>query len=389
MGRKFRRKNECVQERDEHVYAGHWFRINATTEDTEKAEHTWYFFFLCVRSVSFVVSVVAFKIMHIMPKTDALEQSLDRLKQIEVDPATPAAHKELAHALAKGHSAAAAKAARIVLKAQLVDLVDDLSRAFERFLKNGESTDKGCDAKLAIATALYELGKGEAELFLKGVRHVQMEPVWGKSVDTAAELRGVCGLGLVRCGYRDALGELADLLADADARARIAAARGIAYAGHEYGAYPLRTKTLLGDAEPEVTGECMIALLRLSAAKYVPFVARFLDSPDAILREQAVSAIGQARHPAAFELLRERWEATIDPAVRRLLLPAIAALRIEASLAFLLDQIDAPSAGAARDAIEAMTAYRGDPAVRAKVETIVKERDNEIVTETFRKMFGK
>jgi HEAT repeat protein len=283
----------------------------------------------------------------------------------------------------------AARAAKIVLKASLVEFTDELTKAFDRFLKDGGNADKGCDAKLAIATTLYETGKGEAETFLKGVRHVQLEPVWGKSVDTAGELRGQCALGLVRVGYRDAAGELADLLADPEPQARIAAARAFAYLDRDEGALPLRTKALLGDDEPDVTGECLTALLRLSPVKYVSFVARFLDDRDPALRDQATNAIGRSKHPAAFEVLRQRWEATIDPTARKALLPVIANVRSEMSLAFLLEQADDASAGAACDVIETMTAYRNDPVVKAKVEAIVKERDNAIVTEAFARTFGR
>ena len=51
-------------------------------------------------------------------------------------------------------------------------------------------------------------------------------------MDTAAELRGVCALGLVRMGYRDVLVELADLLMDPEAQARMMAARSLAHAMH-------------------------------------------------------------------------------------------------------------------------------------------------------------
>jgi hypothetical protein len=323
-----------------------------------------------------------------MAKPDPLARALDRLKAAEVDPTSDASKTELTKAIKSGHSALAARAARIALKASLVDLTGDLQRAFDRFLKDGANTDKGCDAKVAIATTLYETGKGEAETFLKGVRYRQFEPVWGRSVDTAGELRGTCGLGLVRVGYRDVAGELADLLADPEPQARIAAARGLAYLDRDEGALPLRTKILLGDDQPDVTGECLTALLRLNPVKYLSFVARFLDDRDDALRDRAAASIGQCKHPAAFELLERRWDATIDPNDRKALLPVIANVRSEASLGFLLGQINDASAGAARDVIEAMSPYRNDRQVRAKVEALVRERDNALVTDAFDRTFG-
>jgi HEAT repeat protein len=324
-----------------------------------------------------------------MPKSDPLAAALEKMKAVEADPTSAASRAEMLKATKSGHSAVVERVAKIALKNSLVDLADDLAKAFERFLKNGADTDKGCSAKLAIATMLYETGKGESDTFVAGIHHVQMEPVWGKSVDTAGELRGVCALGLVRVGYRDVLSELADLLADKEPQARIAAARAIAYLGKDEGVLPLRTKILLGDSEPDVTGECMAALLRLAPTKLMSFVSRFLNNPDPATREQAMNAIAASKQPAAFELLRKKWDETIDPNARRQLLTAIAALRIEPAIAFLLEQIEDGSAAAARDTIEAMTTYRSDASVRARVETLVKERENDMVYDAFAKAFGR
>jgi hypothetical protein len=79
---------------------------------------------------------------------------------------------------------------------------------------NPVKSDPGCRAKVEIARALYELGEDPAAVFPRGVRHRQMEPVFGGREDTAAELRCVCALGLVRLQSPDALVELAELLAD-------------------------------------------------------------------------------------------------------------------------------------------------------------------------------
>ena len=44
--------------------------------------------------------------------------------------------------------------------------------------------------KVAIVEALNALGYEHTPTFLQGIRHVQMEPVYGGRVDTAAVLRG-------------------------------------------------------------------------------------------------------------------------------------------------------------------------------------------------------
>ena len=49
---------------------------------------------------------------------------------------------------------------------------------------------------IAIARALFALDYDGEGLYLAGMRHVQMEPGWGGSSDTAVELRGMCAMGL-------------------------------------------------------------------------------------------------------------------------------------------------------------------------------------------------
>src|SRR4030095_1142535 len=114
------------------------------------------------------------------------------------------------------------------------------------FMQNPTKSDKGCAAKTAVIKALLAADCDDEQLFRKGVRHVQLEPTWGGRADTAAPLRALCGLGLVQVGARDAMGELAALLADKEADARIGAASALGYCGQS--ATPLlRFKVLMGD----------------------------------------------------------------------------------------------------------------------------------------------
>src|SRR4051794_23936856 len=130
-------------------------------------------------------------------KNDPVETALAALDDIPVR--TPEGRKQIAKALAGKSNLVAAKAARIVGDAQWADLKEELATAFARFVRQGGSLDKGCKATVAIARALFAMDYDNAELYLTGMRHVQMEPVWGGSVDTAAELRGICAMGLVGC----------------------------------------------------------------------------------------------------------------------------------------------------------------------------------------------
>ncbi len=70
---------------------------------------------------------------------------------------------------------------------------------------------------------------------------------------------------------------LVDLLgADKEKIVRIDAARAIAQLGGIESVLLLRLKSLAGDPEPEVIGQCFVALLDLSPEDYIPFVADFL-----------------------------------------------------------------------------------------------------------------
>ena len=65
--------------------------------------------------------------------------------------------------------------------------------------------------------ALARLGYDDPSVFLRGLRHIQFEPVYGGRVDTAVDLRGASAFGLVESGGR--------LLADPGQQADAAEAR--------------------------------------------------------------------------------------------------------------------------------------------------------------------
>ena len=90
-------------------------------------------------------------------------------------------------------------------------------KAFDRFFDNPVKTDPQCWAKNALSRTLFALEYQEAEVFLRGMRHIQMEPVWGGQSDTAGTLRSTCALALVQCrglNDRDLLTHLLELLGD-------------------------------------------------------------------------------------------------------------------------------------------------------------------------------
>jgi len=301
-------------------------------------------------------------------KKTALEDQLSALHALRVAPITEDAQIQLRQVLKSHTSHVVAAAAEIVGEAELADLEPDLVSAFAALMRNPAKTDPGCRAKTAIANALRACECPAEDVFLQGIRHVQMEPVWGGQVDTAAPLRGACALGLVAMHSRHALLELAHLLADPESDARIAAARALAYSADPASVPLLRFKVLIGDAHAPVLYECFLALLKLDVDTSLPFVAEYLKHADPAVAESAVLALGESRQESAFAVLRDAWEATFDAERRRTLLLALATLRSEPALNCLLDIVRHEARVHADAALEALQMYRRDETVWRRVE---------------------
>jgi hypothetical protein len=313
-----------------------------------------------------------------------LEDVFAALAEARKDPTSAASLAELRQALAGKSPHAAAKAAKIAGGSEVTAVVPELLAAFDRFF---EEADPGCSAKAAIADALYRIGHDDTAPFLRGIGHVQMEPVFGGRVDTAVDLRGSCALGLSRMGHRDALLYLADLLADPLPPARISAARAIAYRGGEDGAPLLRLRALLGDEEPAVVSECLGALLRISP-RSVEFVASFLRARGPEVAEAAALALGESRLAAAFEALRGWSRDVAGTPLERAAFLALASLRREEALDLLLGIVREGSLRSAERAVEALGLYRGDDALRSRVEDAVRSRDERVLREAMEEAFG-
>jgi HEAT repeat protein len=133
-----------------------------------------------------------------------------------------------------------------------------------------------------------------------------MEGTWGGSSDVAVELRTICVAALVNMRSRRSMEMIVRLLADGDPSARAAAIRSLAAHGGRCGEALARYKLLVGDREPNVVAECFPAAIALTRS--LEPVEPFLDSDDEGLREAAILAVGESRLPAAFELLRARWD---------------------------------------------------------------------------------
>lgn len=267
-------------------------------------------------------------------------------------------------------AAAAATAERLEAGA----LAPELVQAFERLMRDPAKLDQGCKATIAIVQALVMLEDAAARVFFAGIRHVQKEGSFGPPVDAAAPLRGLCARGLARMGHPDALLECVTLLADPEIPARTGAIRAIADSGRPEGILLLRLKALTGDKEIEVTGECFMALLSLDPAGSVEFVAEFLNSKNEEIAEQAALALGESHLRAAFPVLRDAWEGGGAREYRRMLLTAIALLRNDEAVEFLLVRLRSESSAIAAGVLAALELYKRDDTIRDRIEAIVRAR---------------
>jgi len=317
----------------------------------------------------------------------ALQATLAELGKVRGAPTATDSLALLKRVLAGKSSHAAAKAAEIAAEFEIDALVPDMVAAFHRLLVQPVRGDPGCAGKAAIANALYRIGAAEVDIYLKGIRHVQLEPVWGGKADTATALRGTCGLALVRVHYHDYLSELADLLADREAPARKMAAQALGYSENT-GAVPLlRLKALVGDEDPQVLSECLLALLQIAADGAIAFVARFLERPEPQIAEAAALALGASRLRAALGVLTGWWERTFDVGLRRSALLAVATLKHDDAIAYLLGHIADSAPVHARDALNALGVFRHDARLRAQVEAVVQRRGDAGVTAAFAAAF--
>jgi HEAT repeat protein len=269
---------------------------------------------------------------------EAQATALEALRSVASEAAETALHKALQHR----NNFLVSKAAKLTADLNLTALVPDLAAAFDRFRSNPVKTDPQCWAKNAIAKSLAALEYQEHELFLLGMCHIQLEPVWGGTADTAGPLRGTCALALVQCrglNSTQLLSHLTPLFADKELPVRVNAARAVEQVGSDAAMLLLRLRAELASDEPELLGACYSGVLHLEGPRAIPWAAKFLPPEDDAAAEAAI-AIAETRTPEAFTTLRTAYETATDHWFRSTILTAIALTRQDEAFTWLLTLIE-------------------------------------------------
>jgi hypothetical protein len=310
--------------------------------------------------------------------------ALDALKDRETDAdAITLIRKSLSHR----NNFIVAKAARLAEDNDFGDLLPDLLAAYDRFFVNAEKSDPQCWAKNALSRALAKLECRDKDVFLRGLRHHQLEPTWGGRSDSAGTLRANCAHALIACNGLDnqeLLITLLDLLVDEDKSVRLETVRALSQLG-EIAVPVLRLRAMIKSSppeEPEVLGQCFTALLAIERDAVIPFVAGFLEAGDDPAGEAAF-ALAETRSPAALAALLRRQSEFADEWFSGVLLSAIALTRLPEAMDFLVGLIEREEREAPR-AIEALSRVATGEDVRTRLLQAVEATGSPRLLQTLR-----
>ena len=322
-----------------------------------------------------------------MPKRD-IERELEALSE-STDPDV------LRKALRDKVSLVVAKAAAVIARLQLRAMMPELLTAYDRRFRDGVKTDPQCWAKAALAKALKDLEWPESEPFLRGASYVQWEPTWGTEADSAGTLRATCLLAIPFCTdlLRDAkLHCLMRGLTDRLAPVRLEAARALEQIGGLEAALLLRLKARFVDTDLSVTGQVFESLLSVEREAAIPFVLEAIvqrGEPDRNddLAEQAALVLGASRLPGSTEALIASFREGRSANLGEILLRSLSISRLDEAFDFLVRLIVEGRQSDAISALSALEMHSSSHEIAARIRTAVAERDSEVVTAHWSRLF--
>ena len=252
-------------------------------------------------------------------------------------------------------------------------LLSDLAAtALDLAAADAQKRDPGCEGKEAILRTLIGWEADVPDLYIQAAQWQQRAPVLGGSVDVAGECRGLAAVGIAITqpgGPEAALARIIELVVDEAPATRVRAAQALGLWRGPEAAPLLRLKALMGDEVGEVMGEVCLGLLRQGgdSGGHVAFVARFLENEDTRIVEAAAMALGESRQAAALSAMSAAWERLACDPIRASITMAIALLRTEESLVWLLTCIKEQRESVAVEALETLRIYRGNEKVVARI----------------------
>lgn len=317
----------------------------------------------------------------------SLDDKLAAIRALRGQPLTPEDVAELRKRIGDRSNLVVAAAAALAGENMLVELAEELEAAFDRFLVNPLKDDKLCRAKVAVVQALDRMEHRNPDVFLKAARHVQLEPVWGGTEDSAPPLRAAAVVALARAEGAGSLPLLVDAMADPAKDVRVAAALALGAVGTEAAGLVLRLKVRLGDGDPDVLSECLGGLLAVDPEENLPIVAGFLDPSDPLACEAAALALGKSRLPEALDPLKGCWPRCHSPELRQHVLLAIAILRRPAAIDHLMELVASEPEPTAIDALSALRIFKEDARLSERIARLVHERGNPALQARFDRDF--
>jgi HEAT repeat protein len=301
----------------------------------------------------------------------SVEDRIQQLRQLRSAASNKDTEAALRKALQDRSNLVAAESAKTIAVLRLPALIPALLVALDRFFNQAVKSDPKCWAKAAIVKTLTELDYDESPPFVRGLNHIQMEPVWGGQEDSAIQLRGLCALGLVQCTdlrRLQIMRHLVDALNDEKAPVRAEAVRALAQLGGDETILVLRLKAKVGDLEAFVSGHVFDALINLEGNIGVDFVVPYLNSARPDICDEAALALGASRRADAVNVLIETWKRTRSLDFGNVLLRALSSSRTEAAIDFLLSLVKEGSDRDSKNALAALELLDGSEEVRNRIE---------------------
>jgi HEAT repeat protein len=174
---------------------------------------------------------------------------------------------------------------------------------------------------------------------------------------------------------------------DKEKVARSAAARALGESGRPAAIPVLRLKARMGDKEPEVTAECLTALMTAAPKESLTFVEQFLTLPDEVIQQGAAFALAESRLPEALEILKGYWPRAQHGSLQEVILLAISMTRLPAALDFLMEILAGDDLSTSQAALSALAIHRHNKPVKDRIAEVVDAKKNVSLQGFFKKKF--